>query len=145
MTNISKEEISPEKIALTIELSQEESKPYLEKAAKVLSTEKPPKGFRPGKVDFESAKKFFGEMAIYEATLDFVIRGSLPEAIEDSGIEFVGQPDISVIMCAPGNPISYKAVFLLAPKVTLADYKKIKIEDVENLDASINKKESCCN
>lgn len=131
MPNITKEELSSEKIALSIELSQEESNPFLEKASKVLATEKPPKGFRPGKVDFEAAKKFFGEMAIYEAALDLVIRGTLPEAVEDSGIEFVGQPDVSVIKCAPGNPISYKAIFLLAPKVTLADYKKIKIERKE--------------
>ena len=131
MPNVTQEKVSDEKTALIIEVSLQESEPYLKKAAATLSQDKPPKGFRPGKVDIETAKKVYGEMPLYEASLDFIVRGTLQEAVEDSGITFIGQPDISVIKCAPGNPISYKAVFLLAPKVTLADSTKIMLERKE--------------
>lgn len=128
MPRVTKEDITSGKVALTVEVSESDSVRYLEKAVKKLSEEKPPKGFRPGKVNIETAKKIYGDMAIYEASVDFIVRATLPEAVKDNDIAFMGSPDISVIKCAPGNPISYKAVFLLAPKVELADHAKIRLE-----------------
>lgn len=128
MPNIKQEKISDEKVALMIEIPTSEMIVFLRKAAEKLSNEKPAKGFRPGKIDVDAAKKIYGEMALYEASLDFVVRSTLQKAVQESKIDFVGQPDITVIKCAPGNPVSYKATFVIAPQVTLADYTKISIE-----------------
>jgi len=101
MPSVTKEDIATGKVALIVEVSQSDSVRYLEKAAKKLSEEKPPKGFRPGKIDIEIAKKIYGDMAIYEASVDFIVRATLPEAVKDNDIAFIGSPDISVIKCAP--------------------------------------------
>jgi trigger factor len=128
MPKITQEKLSEEKLALIVEVTEKETTPYLQKAANTLSINKPAKGFRPGAIAIDAAKKVYGEMALYEASLDFIVRGTLTRAVEDSGIKFIGQPEISVLKCAPGNPVSYKAIFLLAPKVIIADHSKIGLE-----------------
>lgn len=131
MLKISTQTLPKHQLELTIEVPTEDLENYLSKAAVKLSQEKPPAGFRPGKVDKEAALRVYGPMALYEASLDFVVRDTLPKAIQDSKVEFVGQPDVSVIKCAPDNPIIYKAILSLRPTITLGDYKKLELKRKE--------------
>jgi trigger factor len=131
MSKVTKEKISESEIELTIEVEEDKLKPFLEGAAKKLSLEDPPKGFRPGKVTGEHAKKVYGEMTLYETALNDVIRNTLPDAIREQDVRFIGNPDVTVVKCAPGNSIIYKAKLALIPKVTLGSYKDITVEEKE--------------
>ncbi|MEK7691706.1 MAG: trigger factor family protein, partial [Bdellovibrionota bacterium] len=61
-------------VKLEFTVSVEEAEPYLEEALKDLSTHRPIPGFRPGKVQMAEAKRVYGEMAIYEAALERLVR-----------------------------------------------------------------------
>ena len=128
---IDKKDLEKSQIELTIELSEEELKPHLEKAAQLISSQQKIAGFRPGKVPYELAKNKFGEMALYQAAVDFIINDSFYKAIVRENIESVGQPKIDVEKMAPGNPFVYKAVVSIVPKVTLGQWTTLKIKKKE--------------
>lgn len=112
---------------LAVEVPVSDLTPYLEKAAEKLSREKPIAGWRPGKIDVRTAEQSYGGQALYERALDFVIRDTLPRALRDESIKFIGEPTVTVTMCAPGNPITYTAEVMLFPEVTVGDISKIQL------------------
>ncbi|MDD5749719.1 MAG: trigger factor [Patescibacteria group bacterium] len=125
---ITKKELEKSQIELAIELSEEEVRPQLEKAAQALSAQQKIPGFRPGKVPYDLAKNKFGEMTIYQAALDAIINDSFYKAIIRENLETVGQPKIDVEKIAPGNPIIYKATVSILPKVVLGQWTQIQIQ-----------------
>lgn len=140
--NITKNELPKKQIELTIELSLDEVKPYLEKAAERLSTDKPIKGFRPGKAPFDVCVRQFGEMALYQNASHDMVSDSFYQALEKEDLETVEQPKIDIAKLAPGNPFIYKATVALMPNVELVEYNKIKVKKIEEIkieDAEIEK------
>ncbi|MBI5022563.1 MAG: trigger factor [Candidatus Magasanikbacteria bacterium] len=115
-------------VEFTIELSVEELKPYLEKAATALSAAGKISGFRPGHAPYDIVAKSFGEMAIYEAAGDKIISRTLNQAVKEKDLAFVGEPKIEVVKLAPGNPFIFKAVISLMPKIKLGKWQEIKIK-----------------
>ncbi|MDD5043658.1 MAG: trigger factor [Patescibacteria group bacterium] len=125
---VSLSKLAKGQVELNLEVGNDEMKTFLEKAAEQLSVNNKIKGFRPGKVPYEIIKKEFGEMAIYEAALDRIVSKTFFDAVKENNLETVGQPKIEVIKLAPGNPLVYKATVALLPKVTLVDWRKMKVE-----------------
>ncbi|MCU0679536.1 MAG: trigger factor family protein, partial [Planctomycetes bacterium] len=62
--NITKKELAKSEVELTVELSADEFKAYLQPAAAKVSREVKIEGFRPGKVPYEVLKQKIGEMTI---------------------------------------------------------------------------------
>lgn len=118
-------------LEITVEISVAEIQPQLQEAAEHLSEHRPIAGFRPGKAPFELVKKEFGEMAILEHAADHLIGHTFVEVVKTQGINTIGQPQISVEKMAPGNPIVYKALVAILPKMKLADWKKHKVQRQE--------------
>jgi len=138
---ITKKELGKNQIELSIEVSLEEMKPHLAKAASRMSQGAKLPGFRPGKAPYELVKNKFGEMAIYQAALDMIVSDSFYKAVTREKVTSVGQPEIKIEKIAPGNPLSYIAIVALLPKVTLGEWQTLKIKKnkVEVSDEDINK------
>ncbi|MFA6604318.1 MAG: trigger factor [Patescibacteria group bacterium] len=114
---------------ITIELTIEDAQPYLENAAKKLSSDKPIKGYRPGHATYDVVKAAYGEMAIYEEALEPIFRKFYVKAVLDNELVTYGEPKIDVNKLAPGNPISFTAVVTLIPKsLSLPELKSVKIK-----------------
>lgn len=111
---------------LTVELGQEEMKPYLEQAASVLSYGTKIAGFRPGKAPYEMVEREVGAMKILQQAAEQAVEKTFVEAVVEKKLVTVGPPQISVEKLAPGNPLTYKAIVSLLPTVALSDYHKIK-------------------
>jgi len=113
---------------ITIDLTVEDAKPYLENAAKKLSVDKPIKGFRPGHATYDVVKSAYGEMAIYEEALEPIFRKYYVKAVIDNNLITYGEPKIDVKKLAPGNPVSFSAVVTLVPRsISLPELKNVKI------------------
>ncbi len=119
------------KVELVITITVEEIKPYLEKAAKHLSDNKDIKGFRRGHAPYDKVIQEFGEMALYEASLERIVQSTYFSAVKEKELDVIGMPEINVTKMAPGNDIEYKAVAALLPKVDLPSFEKIKVEKKE--------------
>lgn len=126
--NITTKQLPKSEFELTIELSVEEMKPFMEKAAVRLSTEKPLEGFRPGKAPLDAVTKKYGEAAMMEAAGEEAVRGTYGKAIIQEKVMAIGSPAIGVKKMAPGNPFIYTATVALLPEVTLCDLSSIKVD-----------------
>lgn len=129
---IDKKDLEKSQIQINFDLEHKEVEPYLKKAAARLSEKTKIEGFRPGKAPFDIVKQKLGDMAIYEEALDEIIKKTLFNYIEKENIDVIGQPNVDIEKVAPGNPLVYKAILTLLPKVKLCDYKKdVKLERKE--------------
>ena len=129
MPNTKIEELEHNKLKLTFTLTQEDAKPYLDEAAQRISTQSKIPGFRPGKAGYEIVKQRVGEMKIYEAALETIIRKSYVQALLANDIDTVGSPKIDVEKLAPENDIVFTAEVSRMPTAkTLADYRKLSVE-----------------
>jgi len=137
---IEKKDLEKNSIELTIEVSMEELKPFLEDAAKKLSKKSKIPGFRPGKAPYDTIKTSVREMNIYQEALNNIINKTYFNAIQKEKIEVVGQPEIKVEKMAPGNPLVYIAKVALLPNVELGEWQgetikkqvvKVEKEEIE--------------
>lgn len=140
--NVQKKDLKKSQIELTIELSIDEFKPFIKRGAENVSREIKIEGFRPGKVPFDILKQKIGEMTILEEAAYVAINKTLEKAIKEN-VEGhpIGQPQVNVTKLAPGNPLEYKAVLSMLPKIELGDYKsaKVKQEKIEVKDDDADK------
>lgn len=138
---ITTKKLPKSQIEIIIELSSEETQPYVQKAAKKLGETVKIDGFRKGHVPYDVLKNHVGEMAIYEAALEDLINSTYIETITKEKLETIGQPQIEITKMAPGNALEYKAVASLLPEVKIGDFTQIKIEKkkVEIKDDEVEK------
>ena len=78
---ITKKDLGKGEIELTIEVSVEELKPHLEKAAISLSKKHKIPGFRPGKAPLDLIKNKVGEMNLHQEALDAAVSDSFYKAV----------------------------------------------------------------
>ena len=101
-------------------------------------------GFRKGKAPFEMIKKMYGVGVFYEDAVNEVIDATYPKAAEESGLEIVSRPSISVDELEDGKPVVYSAVVAVKPEVTLGEYKGVEVQRVkadvldEDIESEIN-------
>lgn len=128
-------------VQLTIELSPEEMKPYLEKAAEELSQEFKIEGFRPGKASLGIVIGKVGAQAVWESAADIAIRKTFIQAVRDKQLATIGQPHIHVLKLAPDNPFRYSAESAVLPTMTIGDYTNFKLAktDVNITAAEVDK------
>lgn len=112
-------------IEIEVELSTDEMRPHLLRAAADLSKEKPIEGFRPGKAPYDIAAKRFGEMKIYERALNDAINAAVPKILDEEGIRIVGRPEVAVKKIAPGNPTVFSLKTAIIPEFNLPDFESI--------------------
>jgi len=139
---VEKKELEKSQIELTVELSFDEFKPYIEKGAVIVSQEVKVEGFRLGKVPFDILKQKIGEMTILEEAARVAISKTLDKVIKDNiEKEVIGQPKIDIIKLAPNNPLEYKVVLAILPETKLGEYKDLKIKQkkIEIGDAEVEK------
>ncbi len=118
-------------LELLCEVNLEEMAPCLNRAAKRISQRIKIPVFRPGKVPYEMIKREIGEMDIYQEALDEIISQNYFKIIKQEKLKIIGPPKIDIQILIPGQPIVYKAIVDVLPKVKLADYKNIKIKKPE--------------
>lgn len=131
-------------VKLTIELTPEAMKPYLEHAAKDLSTKHKIEGFRPGMASLGIVIGKLGAGPVWEHAAEEAVRKSFVQAIIDHDLPTVGQPEISVSKLAPDNPLIFTATVAMLPTVTVGEYHKINsrpsapVVEPATIDKAIN-------
>ncbi len=83
-------------------------------------------GFRPGKAPASLIRsRFAGEIR------DEVVRGLVPKHFhkqaEDKNLRVVGSPDVTDVHYHPGEPLTFKAEFEIAPEFDLKEYRGLSV------------------
>ena len=125
---------------LTIEVSAEELEAALQKAYQKNRKQISVPGFRKGKVPRQMIEKMYGPGVFYEDAANELIPDAYAKAADESELELVSRPEISVVQIEKGKPFIFTAEVAVKPEVTLGDYKGIEVEkaDTTATDEEVN-------
>ncbi len=96
-------------------------------------------GFRKGHVPENIVVEKVGEDKILEEAADILLKEHFPKIIEQTKLDIIGRPKISITKLALQNPVEFKAVFAVLPIFELPDYKKIS-KDISEKEKSKEEK-----
>ena len=86
-------------------------------------------GFRPGKIPANVVRSRFAK-EIQEEVMSRLLPRTFQEAIRDKGVEPVGDPHLEHLDAfIEGAPVKYKAEFEVKPRIDLAEFRGIEIDD----------------
>ena len=113
-------------IKLDVEVEPEVLERSKQRAAKNLAKRVKIPGFRPGKAPYNIIQKHIGDAAILENALDLLMDDIYPQIIEEADIKPYGPGSLENVVSL--DPPQFEFTVPLAPKVTLGDYKKIRVD-----------------
>lgn len=85
-------------------------------------------GFRKGKVPRPIFEQRFGVESLYQDALDILLQPAYSDAIDETGINPVAQPEIDIKQLEKGKDFIFEATVTVEPEVKLGDYKGLEIE-----------------
>lgn len=116
---------------LTIEVPAEELDKAIQKAYQKNKNRFNIPGFRKGKVPYAMVEKMYGAGVFYEEAANDLIPEAYANAADESELEIVARPEISVTQIEKGKPFIFEAEVTLKPEVKLGKYKGVKAEKVD--------------
>ncbi|OBH97343.1 trigger factor [Mycobacterium sp. E2733] len=129
------EQLSPTRVRINVEVPFSELEPDFQRAYRELAKQVRLPGFRPGKAPAKLLEARFGR----EALLDQVVNEALParygQAVVDSEVQPLGQPEIEVTKKEYGQELAFTAEVDVRPKIELPDLGALKIS-VDPVDVS---------
>ncbi|UXR72551.1 MULTISPECIES: trigger factor [unclassified Staphylococcus] len=85
-------------------------------------------GFRKGKVPRPIFEQRFGVESLYQDALDILLQPAYSDAIDETGINPVAQPEIDIKQLEKGKDFIFEATVTVEPEVELGEYKGLEIE-----------------
>ncbi|GEO73535.1 trigger factor [Levilactobacillus namurensis DSM 19117] len=112
---------------LTFEIAPDKIKEGLDKAFQRTKKNLAVPGFRKGRVPRQIFDQMYGEEALYQDALNIVLPDAYEQAIKDTEIEPVDQPQVDVESMDKGKAWVLKAVVTVKPDVKLGEYKNLSV------------------
>lgn len=84
-------------------------------------------GFRKGKTPRAMIEKMYGKGIFLEDAVNDLLPGAYENAVKESGLEIVSQPEIGFDQVEPGKDLIITATAAKKPEVTLGEYKGIEV------------------
>jgi len=119
---------------LTIEVSAENVNKGLDAAFQKVVKQVNVPGFRKGKMPRGMFEKRFGVEALYQDALDFIFPEAYGNAIDETGIEPIDQPekvDFDLDQMSKNKDFTFVATVQVKPEVKLGEYKGLEIEEFD--------------
>ena len=116
---------------LTVTVPAEKVNKALDQAFKKVVKQINVPGFRKGKVPRPIFEQRFGVEALYQDAVDILLPEAYGEAIEETEISPVAQPEVNVTQIEKGKDFIFEATVTVEPEVKLGDYKGLEIEKQE--------------
>ena len=119
-------------VKLVIESTAEEFEAGLNKAYNKDKNKISIPGFRKGKAPRKMIEQMYGAEVFYEDAANAIIPEAYATAAEESKLEIVSQPKISVVQLEKGKPFIFAAEVAVKPEVELGEYKGIEVPKYSN-------------
>jgi trigger factor len=134
------ENLGPTRVRLAIELPFSELKPSLDSAYKKIGSQLRVPGFRPGKAPARVIDQRVGRAAVLEEAVNDALPKAYGEAVRETGVKALGQPDIEVTQLEDGELLSFTAEVDIRPEITLPDTAgiEVSVENAEVQDADVD-------
>ena len=130
------------KVVIAFSATKEEFAKGLDKAFNRAVKRVNAPGFRKGKLPRAVFNKMYGEEALYQDAIDFVLPTAYTRAIDELEVSPLAMPDIDVKEISKEEGVKFEAVVTVKPNVELGEYKNlgIKKDSVEVTDADVEER-----
>lgn len=88
-------------------------------------------GFRPGKAPNDVVEQYVGLAKLLNETASFLISKHLDDILKKENLIPLDSPKIAIDSLSKDLPFSFKASFTQKPKVTIGNWKKIKVKKLK--------------
>jgi trigger factor len=124
----SSKEIEHRQVELYIEAEEAEFASAKNAAFRKLAQKAEVPGFRKGKTPRPLLEQFLGKEAIADEAIEDMFPDLYEQALQEHEIQPIGMPRVSL---EQRDPPAYKAIVPLMPKVSLGDYKSVRLTPEE--------------
>ncbi|MFW6150243.1 MAG: trigger factor [Chloroflexota bacterium] len=123
--NVSTEQKENRQVELTVEVESEEMDKAMEDAFRRLANKVKVPGFRKGKVPRHIFEQQVGRDALVDEAIERLVPDLYRQAVQQEELSPVAQPQVEVTQ---REPLTFKALVPLAPKVELGNYEGVGLE-----------------
>ena len=143
------ENLGPTRVKLTIQVPFEEFKPSLDAAYRTIGSQITIPGFRKGKVPAAIIDQRVGRSAVLDEAINSALPGWYGEALDETKIQPLSQPEIDLTKFVDGEDIEITAEIDVRPEITLPDVSAIEVtvddavvsdEDIEEQVAALRER-----
>ena len=130
------------KVVIVFSATKEEFAKGLDQAFKRAVKRVNAPGFRKGKLPRAVFNKMYGEEALFQDAVDFVLPAAYTKAIDELEVSPLAMPDIDVKEISKEEGVKFEAVVTVKPNVELGEYKNLGLEkeSVEVTDADVEER-----
>ena len=130
------------KVVIAFSATKEEFAKGLDQAFKRAVKRVNAPGFRKGKLPRAVFNKMYGEEALFQDAVDFVLPAAYTKAIDELEVSPLAMPDIDVKEISKEEGVKFEAVVAVKPNVELGKYKNLGLEkeSVEVTDADVEER-----
>lgn len=121
------ERIEKNTVVLEVEVDAEQFSRAVDKAYRKLVKKVNIPGFRRGKAPRVVLENYVGKGTLYSEAVEIVVPDAYVQALEDTGIEPITQPEVELLQVEEGKPIRFKATVKVKPEVKLGQYKGLEV------------------
>ncbi|MBO8128570.1 MAG: trigger factor [Peptococcaceae bacterium] len=125
------EKIEKNKVQLEVEVEPERLSEAINKAYRKLRSKAKIPGFRPGKAPRVVFERYYGKEPLINEALESLLPVCYLEAVKETGIEPVDQPEIDIDQLEEGKPFIFKAKVDVVPEVELGNYQGLEVTKPE--------------
>jgi trigger factor len=133
------EQLSPTRVRISVEVPFAELEPDFQRAYKELAKQVRLPGFRPGKAPAKLLEARFGRAAMLEQVINEALPSRYGQAVAESEVHPLGQPDIDVTNKEYGQDLAFTAEVDVRPKISLPDLSEltVSVDPVEVSDDDV--------
>jgi trigger factor len=134
------ENLSPTRVKLAVEVPFDELKSSLDEAYKAISSQVRVPGFRPGKVPARIIDQRVGRAAVLEEAINKALPRVYSDAVRESGVKALGQPDIEVTTLEDNDHLAFTAEVDVRPEISIPAYDglAVTVDDAVVTDEEID-------
>jgi trigger factor len=121
------ENLSPTRVKLAVEVPFAELKGSLDEAYKAIGSQVRVPGFRPGKVPARIIDQRVGRAAVLEEAINKALPKAYSDAVRDTGLKALGQPDIEVTKLEDNEELAFTAEVDIRPEITVPAYDGLAV------------------
>jgi trigger factor len=121
------ETLSPTRVKLAVEVPFDELKSSLDEAYKSIGGQVRVPGFRPGKVPARIIDQRIGRAAVLEEAVNKALPKAYSDAIRETGVKALGQPDIAVTELEDNDHLSFTAEVDIRPEISVPAYSNLAV------------------
>lgn len=121
------EQLSPTRVRINVEVPFAELQPDFDRAYKELAKQVRLPGFRPGKAPAKLLEARVGKDAILDQVINEALPSRYGQAVTETDVRPLGQPDIAVTKKEYGQELVFTAEVDVRPQFTLPDLSALKI------------------